>query len=251
MSTLLTIGRFADMVGIPSHTLRRLSASGKFMPSIVTEGGHRMYNESRAEEASQFVHKMKLLPAGRNVIDESEEDLDSFFAYLLGLILADGTALASGQVQLEMKDFQIMNDVANILGVICHPRKDRPTYRLTVPRNVSNRLVEYGVCRRKSKGFDVPTMNSNSFGHFLRGLFDGDGSISHRDGRITVRIHGHPRPMGDIQSTLMIAYGIYLPWVLDNRTESGMLETSRKLVVDILRENMYSHGGISLRRKQF
>jgi len=165
---------------------------------MVTPGGFRRYEEWQLNEAQKFVRRMKLLPGGRSVI--GVESLEPFFAYLLGLIMADGTVLESGQVQLEMKDRAFMWKVGDALGVEVHLRSDRPMWRLTVPRIVANRLVEYGVCRRKSQGFDIPSMNGASFGHFLRGLFDGDGSVSQvREGAgRRLRFHGHPRPMAQI-----------------------------------------------------
>ena len=248
MSTFGTT-QFAQRSGIPAHTLRRLHVSGKLVAAEVTRGGHRRYDESQVEDAAAFVRRMKLLTGGSNVI--GEERLDRFFAYLLGLVMADGNVLESGQVQLELKDEQVIADVAQILGAEVHPRKNRPMYRITVPRAIACHLVEYGVCRRKSKGFGIPPMDSYSFGCFLRGLYDGDGSKSLRSGRTTVRFHGHPKSMSSVQRTLMEAFGVYIPWVPDNRIKSGMLETSRKTVTDFLRSLMYADGGVCLERKKF
>jgi len=83
----------------------------------------------------------------------------------------------------------------------------------------------------------------------LRGLFDGDGSTSSRENRLTLRFHGHPKAMSYIQKTLMEHFGLYMPLVQDNRLESGMLESSRKSVVSSLCRLMYSDGGIFLKRK--
>ena len=246
--TLIKIGEFARMTGIPSYTLRRLDLSGDLV-STYSSGGQRLYNVSQIADAEQYVHRMKLLSDGNNVVREME-DLDDFFAYLLGLIFADGTVLESGQVQLEMKDCQIIEDVARVLDVPFHPRSDRPMWRMTVPRLVANQLVEYGVCRRKCEGFDVPEMSERSFGCFLRGLFDGDGSASPKGNGIVTRFHGHPKAMAHIQATLLGHYELYLPWVKDNRIESGMLETSRKLTVDAIYHIMYDVDGVHLNRKK-
>ena len=248
-SMIMGINEFARVTGVPSHTLRRLHLSGKFIPCVVTEGGHRRYEESQVESAKEYVRKMKLLLGGKNVLDENEK-LDDFFSYILGLIMADGTVSAKGQVQLEMKDKQIMDDVAGIVGAEVHPRLDRNMFRITVPRPIACRLVEYGVCRRKSKGFDVPSMSEKSFGCFLRGLFDGDGSASIRKGRRILRFAGHPRAMAYIQRTLLEGFGLYLPWVDDNRLESGMLETGRSAVVDAVCGIMYATEGPCLWRKR-
>jgi len=244
----IAIGDFAGMVGISYDALRRLDLSGKFIPQH-SVGCHRRYDESQVSEAEQYVCRMKLLTGGKNVVCEMS-DLDDFFAYLLGLIFADGTVSDEGQVQLEMKDKQIMEDVAKVLGMEIHPRPDRPYWRMTVPRHMANQLVEYGVCRRKCEGFEVPEMSERSFGVFLRGLFDGDGSVSRRGNCTVLRIHGHPTAMAYIQETLLSHYGLYMAWVPDNRVESGMLEITRKSVVDAVYAIMYGVNGICLKRKQ-
>jgi hypothetical protein len=192
---------------------------------------------------------MKLLVGGMDIVRDMN-DLDDFFAYLLGLVMADGTVSEAGQVQLEMKDRQILDDVAAMVGAKVHLRSDRPMWQITVPRPIANRLVEYGVCRRKCEGFDIPEMSERSFGCFLRGLFDGDGSVSKKGNGIVVRFHGHPRAMAYIQATLLGHFGLYMPWVADNRVESGMLEVSRASVVDAIRGIMYHTDGVYLARKK-
>jgi len=245
----IKIGEFARLTGISDDSLRRLDVSGKLIAKH-TSGGHRLYDQSQLEEALKFVRKMKLLPTGKNIIVSGIDDLDDFFAYLLGLIFADGNVNADGQVQLEMKDKQIMEDVAAVLGAKIHPRPDRPMWRMTIPKSMSLQLVEHGVCRRKSKGFDIQPMSERSFGPFLRGLFDGDGSVMRRHGGVTLRVCGHPRAMAHIQATLLGHYGLYMAWVADNRMESGMLEIGKKSVVDAIYDIMYKVNGVYLKRKQ-
>ncbi len=244
----IKIGEFAKATGIPIHTLYRLNSSGKFVPKN-SDGYHLVYDDAQILDAGQYVHKMKLLLGGKNVVQDME-NLDDFFAYLLGMVMADGTVLESGQVQLELKDKQVLDDIASVLGVDVHLRSDRPMWRITVPRPIANRLVEYGVCRRKCEGFDVPEMSERSFGCFLRGLFDGDGSVSKKANGLVVRFHGHPKAMAYIQTTLLESFGLYMPWVKDNRIESGMLETARRSVVDALYNIMYGVDGVYLLRKK-
>jgi DNA-binding transcriptional MerR regulator len=248
MGASMKIGEFAKMTGVPSHTLRRLDSAGKLVP-MHSNVGHRRYDVSQVSEAEQYVRRMKLLDGGKNIVREMA-DLDDFFAYLLGMVMADGTVLESGQVQLELKDKQVLEDIAEILGAEIHPRPDRPMWRMTVPRPVANHLVEYGVCRRKCEGFDIPEMSERSFGCFLRGLFDGDGSVSIRGNRTILRFHGHPKAMAHVQATLLSHFGLYMAWVPDNRIESGMLEIGNHLVVGAICSIMYGVNGIHLVRKK-
>jgi hypothetical protein len=97
----MKIGEFAKITGVPTHTLRRLDMSGK-LKSHYSDGGHRRYEQNQISEAESYVKRMKLLTGGRNVIKDMA-DLDDFFAYLLGLILADGTVLESGMLEITKK----------------------------------------------------------------------------------------------------------------------------------------------------
>lgn len=238
---------FSTASGVRAHTLRRLHADGRFVPAGVSSGGHRRYESWQIEYAAEFVKKMKLLPNGKNVVVDVPS-LGSFFPYLLGIVMADGTRLQSGQVQLEMKDRQILDDLSEIMGCEVHPHAGREMFRITVPSKYAHQLGEYGVCPNKGKkGFDTPNMCEADFCHFLRGLFDGDGSRSKDDS--VIRFHGHPKSMSHIQATLLEEFGLYLPWVEDKRCNSGMLESGRKAVVKGVNCLMYREDVISLKRK--
>lgn len=243
------ITAFAEASGVPAHTLRRLHARGRLVPAMVLPSGHRRYEDWQIDDAKKFVKKMKLLPNGASIISKMPS-IGGFFSYLLGLVLADGTILESGQVQLEMKDKRLLDKLALEMGCAVHPHKGRNMFRITVPRLYADRLKKHGVRRHKgSNGFEVPRMSVVDFGDFLRGLFDGDGSIS-RGGRV-VRFHGHPLPMASIQATLLNEFGLYLPWIPDKRCGSGMLETGRRFVVESIGRLMYESNGVFLERKKF
>ena len=246
---VLSVSQFADMSGIAAHTIRKLDFSDKLKPNHLTKGGHRRYDVSQVEQAKRYVKKMSILPDGISVIDESKH-IEPFSAYLLGMLFADGNVCKSGQVQLELYDKQILEDVAYRLGACVHQRADRGSFRITVPRSKANEMVELGLCRRKSQGFVVPQMSSESFGHFLCGLFDGDGSVSKRGNSIVFRLHGHPKSMGYIQATLLDKFGLYLAWVRDTRSETGMLETSASKKIQMLIKIIYSDWSICLMRKR-
>lgn len=51
---LLSIGKFAEQVGISQKTLRRMHESGEFIPAKVTKGGTRYYS---TEQISEFIGK--------------------------------------------------------------------------------------------------------------------------------------------------------------------------------------------------
>lgn len=109
-------------------------------------------------------------------------------AYILGLIYADGFVGENNNFVLQMKDEHIIKDIANAIGFTGEIRKtdvggfenSKEGYRL----NLSNeRLVldlnKHGVYTCKSLTLtEFPNIESKFYGDFLRGYFDGDGSIS-------------------------------------------------------------------------
>lgn len=109
-------------------------------------------------------------------------------AYILGLIYADGFVGESNNFVLGMKDKQIIEDVAKALEFTGDIRKSdvggfensKGCYRI----NISNKklvsdLKKHGVHSRKSLTLnEFPNIEERLYGDFLRGYFDGDGSIS-------------------------------------------------------------------------
>ena len=49
---LVSIGKFAKMVGVTTTTLRRMHQSGDFIPYHVTKGGTRYYSMEQLKEFS-------------------------------------------------------------------------------------------------------------------------------------------------------------------------------------------------------
>jgi len=244
-----TVAQFAERVGMSSDRLRRLDNAGVFTPAEKTAGGHRRYSEEQIESAFVFVRELKLLPSGRDLIGDLH--VEPFFAYLLGLCLADGSANEAGQVVLEMKDRELLEEIAGVVETTVGSRKDRDTFRMTIPISIARNLVEFGVAPRKGEnGYTIPKLSMTSFGHLLRGIFDGDGCVDLHQGRTRVRISGHPAPMADLQFTLLRHFGIYMGWYPLKTMNSGSLETGKKASVGALRELMYENGGTCLHQKK-
>jgi hypothetical protein len=240
--------QFSDATGLPAHTLRRLHAKGQLVPKFVTEGGHRRYTAEQIEEAKKFVKKKRLM-GGKSVVSEDELEIDAFFAYLLGLAMACGKVKDGLKMQIEMKDEQILRDVAKRLDVSLSA-EESSLFALTLPAYDATRLIEYGVSRNKAMGFEVPELAPESFRHFLRGLFDGNGSVIERDGRMVWRLYGHAKPLAQVQATLLERTGVYAKWYKDKRRKAtGMLEVNRKADILIIFQYMYKGENLCLKRK--
>lgn len=122
-------------------------------------------------------------------------------AYIIGLILADGCINISDRIKkrggenqwvisLQEKDKYILENIRLKIGQISHVFTSKTKTRLATQfmcslRICSNKHVEklgnFGIFPRKSlnvKVSDFFLKDNNLFFHFLRGVFDGDGSLT-------------------------------------------------------------------------
>lgn len=108
-------------------------------------------------------------------------------AYILGLIYADGYIGESNNFALSMKDEHIVRDVAKALSFsgeirICDRggfENSKECYRLNFSNaKITSDLKKHGVCTSKLLTLNkIPSIKDELYRHFLRGYFDGDGSI--------------------------------------------------------------------------
>jgi hypothetical protein len=106
-------------------------------------------------------------------------------AYWLGFILADGHNHQNKILRVDIKDERHLDDLSNLI----YPEGNKPikirdlgfgpVYYFhcgvgDVVRNLSNN----GVIPNKSKKASLPIIPDDMYRHFIRGLFDGDGSLS-------------------------------------------------------------------------
>lgn len=114
-------------------------------------------------------------------------------AYILGLLWADGcndVKLGKVQLQLQERDVDILmriNELTNndrpLFLTTLHEKNPnwQNTYTLILKSyHMSNVLKEYGMVPRKSLVLEFPYfLDKSLYKHFIRGYFDGDGSISY------------------------------------------------------------------------
>lgn len=121
-------------------------------------------------------------------------DLDTHFfdsidseekAYVLGLIVADGHVSKKGVLMMTLKDYDGIEKYKSALKSSAKIRVDRNgNYQLNIRSiDLCNRLREIGLSNRKSYELDIDHVRSyipeSLEHHFVRGMFDGDGSIKY------------------------------------------------------------------------
>lgn len=114
---------------------------------------------------------------------------NEFKYYMLGLIYADGCISKQQnkleRLTLELKDKEFIENIKPLISphrklYITRGKKEThsDTYKI-ICTNVEalNELKRLGVMSRKSKIIQMPLLTDKQFRHFVRGFFDGDGSI--------------------------------------------------------------------------
>ena len=111
-------------------------------------------------------------------------------AYVLGWFFSDGCVSNEGKcrIQIQEEDRKILEKIKDVIGYngplyeIPPPKKfphRKPQVCLCINRqSIAKDLIDYGCVPSKSLILKYPQIPKNLESHFIRGVFDGDGSIS-------------------------------------------------------------------------
>ena len=105
---------------------------------------------------------------------------NEYEAYIIGLFMADGY-ISKNQAGLRLKksDKNLVEQVKNYFSEDIKLQEDINSFSFAISSaKVCDNLEKLGVLRHKTfKELHIPTMNYSLVRHFIRGFFDGDGSI--------------------------------------------------------------------------
>ena len=139
-------------------------------------------------------------------------------AYILGLIVSDGYVDNYCKLTFTSKDKELVEifkrEIKSEHKLGKYDIFDKRTnnshirYSLQIAsKEIVSDLNELGIHSNKSFNCTLPDISNNFFWHFLRGLFDGDGSISHEKknklGRLTFKLIGSKKLISDIKKILL------------------------------------------------
>jgi len=167
----------------------------------------------------------------RNIKTRSQKEIqrkydadDNFFdfvdseekAYILGFLYADGynnTDLNYIEITLHNKDIELLYKIRNILKCdrplqkIKDTNKEYTHIRLNITsERLSQKLFELGCGKNKTFKIEFPIwLDESLYNHFIRGVFDGDGSVSFliRDDSPEFNITGTEELLADVQNILI------------------------------------------------
>ncbi|HZT58107.1 MAG TPA: LAGLIDADG family homing endonuclease [Pyrinomonadaceae bacterium] len=183
-------------------------------------------------------------------------------AYWLGVLITDGYVIEGSsnrtpQIGLQMTDRDTVEGFRKFLGLKnpvlrLEPRSDKhqPMFRaICHSRRMAGDLARQGVIPRKSLHTYLPILADDLMPHLLRGLFDGDGTVSRRtDGEIIVGFCGSERLVAEVRMWLICRLG-----VSDNRMhENGAIrfvQWSHRADVRRMARYLYGEADEYLKRK--
>lgn len=188
-------------------------------------------------------------------------------AYVLGFIGADGNICHSGRahtLHIACDDKDIIETIKNIMEyegpIRLKPRLNRKiSYSLRIcDPIIFGDLEKLGVTERKSLTFTPPKIPAKLIRHFIRGYFDGDGSVSLRNiqhrSRLTVAIYTASLNMANylhlnLRSVLENLYGgKILTYLAHQKTPYYTIHLGHKAAVKLF-NYMYQNTDIYLERK--
>ena len=174
-------------------------------------------------------------------------------AYFLGLLYADGTIYSSKgnyKVSLVMKDRDIVWSFRKYLGSEA-PVKEykKGLYEVHIcNKKIVEDLVALGCTPRKAKTITLPSLSSRFVSHFVRGYFDGDGSVGFRKtGNSFVSIAGNETFILQLGRVIYDNTGV-TPHVYPNDKTCQLIIRAWDGVVDVL-DWFYTEARVFLNRK--
>lgn len=169
-----SLGDIAKMYGVSRQSIWKYCKS--------TEIETRSKSEARLEALKQ-----KKLPQEYAQINENFfSSWSDKMAYVLGLIITDGCISSApkgitSSVHLDMNDRSLLKKVKKAMGSehkITLSKHQKGLYLFSFARErIIKDLLRLGITPRKSLSVKFPDVPDEYLRHFLRGVFDGDGSV--------------------------------------------------------------------------
>lgn len=191
-------------------------------------------------------------------------------AYLLGFIYADGFVgvhndfciSLSDKVDDNLKILKLLQDELEIdCDLIYHSVDKNGNGKYTLKfsnKKIVNDLNTHGVFTCKSLNMqDIPNINNDLFNHFIRGYFDGDGSIcTYYDSydkrqRYCMEILGTPEFLKSMQKIICTECNVKETKLHNVNHVSGLTRISHRGVKSLIkiREYLYNNSTIYLTYK--
>lgn len=191
------------------------------------------------------------------------KDIDSEEkAYILGLLFADGNIRTSGcvRISLQYSDREILEKACLCMGapldrvtkIVAFPHGepyDYAHFEVNSMDMVAD-LSVFGCVSPKVFKIRLPRIREDLLRHFIRGYFDGDGSIyQHKQGHFVFDITGNPKFVSDVQELFLTRLGIKLTFKVCSNKRSRNISISNLKALEKVYSWLYQDATIYLERK--
>lgn len=184
-------------------------------------------------------------------------------AYFLGLMGADGGVCDKiNRVRLSLQStdgylIEFFKKEVNFSGILCrHKQKNKCKQEQTAIQLYSKKmvsdLINLGCTPRKSLTLELPRVPKKYFGSFLRGYFDGDGSIGYieKGKYLSFKLTGSIPFMNELKLVLEKEYGIKSFILLRGGGVYCDLKVHKQIEISKIRDIMYEFDEVSMKRKK-
>lgn len=240
-----------------------------------------------AKEYSVTVNTIKKILLDNNIsIRSGNSALNPFFkedffetidteakAYFLGLLITDGCVLEPDPsnnhpnykicLELQEDDKYILDALKEQLGLTsATPWKQErvrdnsisTTYSLSwYSTKMANDLAKYGVVPRKTDITYLPQIDSNLMSHLIRGMIDGDGSLTFThpkgDPRFVVYFCGSPKCVTQVRDYLVSKLGVFNISIVNRSPHLSQISWAGKDDCLKICEYLYKNATLFLTRK--
>jgi len=141
----------------------------------------RLIRRSRSEARLEAQKKGKVPQCYYDINEMFFEKWSTEMAYILGLIITDGCVSQTGTVSLRINDRDLLEKVRQAMESehrIRSYKHQKKLYGFQFTREkMTDNLKRLGVLPKKSLTVDFPDIPDLFIVDFIRGVFDGDGSV--------------------------------------------------------------------------
>lgn len=183
---------------------------------------------------------------------------DEHKAYWLGFIYADGNLTKNRlRVEVQSKDIEIVNNLREDLNstnkfIICKNEKKNNFAIGFCSNKMADDLKKHGVVENKTfKLKSIPNIPQHLIRHFIRGYFDGDGTvyIDSKNNSLRVGFYGTKDLLTSIQNNLHEEIGTSINKIYE-KVGCWLLSYARESDIKKIYDYLYTDAELFLARKK-
>jgi transposase-like protein/DNA-binding transcriptional regulator WhiA len=182
-------------------------------------------------------------------------------AYWLGMMFADGNVSSTdNSITLSLADEDVIEDFRN--AIEAHTKKIAVTNRKTkghknlytlriFSKQLHSDLIEWGCIPNKTAQLEeLPNIEDKYMSHFIRGYFDGNGSIWFSTNRPHTSISGHRPFLANIQKIMVEQIGLNFTKITTRKKNSGDIRYGGFANVEKIYNYLYKDATVYMSRKK-